>query len=171
MAQVGNFHIGSPNSVIKPKLSYGEAYAIWDNLAGRYDLLEILQVFSNFAHDKDLKELIEHKIISVMQPQIEALEKSLIKHEIPLPPRPPKNIKFQANSGIARDEFIFRRLFSLIQDFINVCAVSIKVMVVNDEERDVFRDYLMDKIVLFDYLCDFGIKKGWLEIPPLITGN
>jgi hypothetical protein len=171
MVQIGNFHLGAANTAVKPKVSFGEAYALWDNLSGRYGLLETLQVFSNYTHDQELKDVIDTKIIKVMAPQIEFLEQILLKYQLPLPPRPPKDVRFEADSGTEKDEFIFRRLFSLIQDFINVCAVSIKIMVVNDEIRDRFAKYLLDKIELFDYLYVFGLNKGWLEIPPMMTNR
>lgn len=171
MVQVGNFHIGSANTLQKPKLSFGEAHALWDNLNGRYDLLGTLQVFCNYAHDQELKDVINKKIINVMNPQIESLESILNKYQLPLPPRPPKCINFEADSGSVKDELIYRRLFSLIQDFINVCAESIKVMVMDDEGRELFTQYLLDKIELFDFLCDFGLRKGWMEIPPMMGGS
>lgn len=171
MVQVGNFHIGSANTTGNSRVSFGEAYVLWDNLSGRYDLLEVSQLYYNYAHDGDLKDLIKVKIIDVMTPQIESLEKLMIRYQLPLPPRPPKNISIEAASGVEKDEFIFRRLFSYIQDFINVCAHSIKVMVTNDEGRFLFNQYLLEKIELFDYLCDYGLKKGWLEIPPMMKNN
>ena len=168
MVQIGNMHIGSSESAIKPKITFGEANIVWENLKGRYDLLETIQFMYNYAHDEDLQNFIKKKVIAVMLPQIESLENILLKYQLPLPQRPPKDVSFQADVGVITDEYIFRRTFSSLQDFLSVCAEAIKISVFNDELRETFYDYLMEKIETFDFACELGIKKGWLELPPMI---
>ncbi|KJS84159.1 MAG: hypothetical protein JM58_11480 [Peptococcaceae bacterium BICA1-8] len=62
MVQIGNFHIGRYDTVQKPTLSAGEAYTLWDNLVSRYDWDDSLEMFYNYAHDPELRTILEKMI-------------------------------------------------------------------------------------------------------------
>jgi len=166
MVQIGSFHIGSADTAKSPTISLGEAYCLWDNLLARYDFMMTVQVFHNYAYDPKFKKLLKVDIMDSMEDQIKLLEKHMNTYGIALPERSPKSVRVENISGSVKDEFIFRQVFTYVQDFLNVCAVSIKVMVVDDELRSLFAKLLLEKIKLFEKLCKFGLEKGWLETPP-----
>ena len=169
MVQIGSFHIGTADTVIRPTLTAGEAYVLWENLIGRYQLLELLMLAENYAHDKEFAYLIRDEIEGVLAKQISILEKQFAHYSMPLPKRPPKSIDFEANSGSLRDRYIFRRVFTNVQEFLAVCSLSVKVTTVNDELREMFLKMLMEKTNVFDNLCKYGMLKGWFEVPPFMT--
>ncbi len=82
MVQIGNFHIGRYDTVQSPTLTVGEAYSLWDNLVARYDWEDTLAIFYNYAHDSELQDLLKREIT-----------------------------KFETDSGVVKDDFIFRRFF------------------------------------------------------------
>ncbi len=41
------------------RINCQEAYSIWDILSAKYQFLEKLEMWQNFAHDKSLKSLID----------------------------------------------------------------------------------------------------------------
>ena len=170
MVQIGKFHIGRYDTAEKPTLSAGEAYALWDNLVARYDWDDSLQVFYNYANDPDLKDLIE-KMLKLLKKQCITIEKQLQYFKLPLPPRPREAISFEAESGVVKDEFIFRRLFSGFQDFLSLCSAAVRTSVVNDSLRNMFMELLLEKIDEFDKLCIFGKQKGWFQVPPQMKIN
>lgn len=168
MVQIGNFHIGTADTAVKTPLTVGEAYVLWDNLIGRYQLQELLQLAQNYAHDSEFVYLIKRDINGVLADQINVLEKQFTHYHLPLPKRPPKNIEFEANSGALRDQYIFRRLFTGVQEFLALCSLSVRLTTVNDELREIFIKLLMEKIAVFDDLCKYGKIKGWFEVPPFL---
>ena len=167
MVQLGNFHIGRYDTAQKPTLSAGEAYILWDNLVSRYDWDDSLEMFYNYAHDSELRTILK-KMITLLKNQSSVIEKQLALFKLPLPPRPRKTINFDADSGIIKDEFIFRRLFSGLQDFLTICAESLRLCVINDNLRAMFIGLLNEKMDEFNQLCLFGKEKGWLQIPPIM---
>jgi len=137
MIQIGNFHIGRYDTAQKPTLAAGEAYTLWDNLVSRYDWDDSLEIFYNYAHDLELRATIE-KMITILSDQSAVIEKQLELFKLPLPPQPRKTINFDADSGIIKDEFIFRRLLSGMQDFLTICAEALRQCVINDNLREMF---------------------------------
>lgn len=170
MVQIGNFHIGQSDAAKKPTLSAGEAYTLWDNLVARYDWDDSLEMFYNYTYDPDLRKVIK-KMMKLLGEQTSDIEKQLALFQIPLPPQPRKSIDFTVDSGVMKDDFIFRRMFSGMQDFLTVCAETLKHCVINDNLREMFIRLLFEKMQEFDELCTYGKKKGWLQVPPKVPIN
>lgn len=53
MVQIGNFHVGRAETVQEPRIHSGEAFLMWDYLVSRYDFIQMIQLFQNFAHDEN----------------------------------------------------------------------------------------------------------------------
>ncbi|MGI6684097.1 MAG: DUF3231 family protein [Bacillota bacterium] len=127
-------------------------------------------MFQNLAHDPDLRKIIK-KMVKVLGKQTSEIERQLAIFQIPLPPQPRKAIDFTVDSGILKDDFIFRRMFLGMQDFLTICAEALKHCVVNDELRQLFTRLVFEKMEEFDELCIYGKKKGWLQVPPKMPIN
>jgi len=165
MVQIGNFHIGRYDSAHKPVLSTGEANSLWENLVARYDWDDTLELFVNFAYDQELVSLLK-KYQTLLREQAKTLEARLAFYQVPLPNRSKKSISLEANSGVVKDEFIFRRFFTGVQELLVLCSTAIKISVVSESLRTLFIDFISEQAEEFDKLCKFGKKKGWLQIPP-----
>lgn len=170
MVQIGNFHLGRYDTAQQPTLSVGEAYSLWDNLVARYDWEDSLAIFYNYAYDSELQDLLKREI-KLLSKQSSILEKHLALYQVPLPPRPREITKFETDSGVVKDDFIFRRFFSGFQDFLSICSVAVRNCVVSDSLRDLFIKLLLEKIDEFNYLCVIAKKKGWLQVPPQMKIN
>ncbi len=168
--QIGNFHIGPADKVKEPTITAGEVYLLWDNLVIRYDLVELMQIYQNFAHDPDFKNLLEGDI-QVWEKQINRIEQVMNKYKLPMPDRYPKSASFTAESGIVKDQLLFRRVFTTAQDILELCIRSLRAFVVNDELRNMFADFFEKKLHVYDELCMYGKVKGWLAIPPMMNNN
>lgn len=169
MVQIGNYHIGKAETVKPPKLDSGEVFLLWEQLISRYDVIEITQIFQNFAHDPDFKLLLKKGLEETLEKQVGDLEKEMNTFQLPLPPRPPKSVRVKANQGALDDRFMFRQVFSGMQSFLDNHMRSIRSTTTNDSLRHLFITFVKEELDVFDAMCKFGKIKGWLEAPPMST--
>lgn len=168
MVQIGNFHIGSAHTAKPPVLTAGEAYLIWDHLISRYDTIIQTLFYQAFIHDPELEVILIEGLAMVLEKQTERLEKELQIYKMPLPQKPPKSINFNVDSNIFADRFIFKRVYSGIQKFLDNHVRAFRIMVVNDPLGRLFMKYSLEEIKAFDRLCNYGKIKGWIDVPPLM---
>jgi len=170
MVQIGDFHIGKAETSSPPALSITEASLLWDFTAARYKCIEETQIYHNFAHDKDLQELIKYGLENVLETQVNKLEQQLNQFNVPLPERPPKSFKtLERSNKFFSDKFIFQQIFEGCQSYIDYLALVSRCMITNDSLRSIFLGFLYDEASLFDKLCKFGKLKGWIIPSPLFN--
>jgi hypothetical protein len=167
LVQVGNFHIGSSATVEKPTIALSEAHLLWDKLLKRYDVIHTMRIYGNYIHDKDLKTFANKIIEEEFENEVKALEPILNALKIQLPPRPPEVSNIPADLQIIEDKFIFRRIFTSIQDFLDAHIQIIASLVTNDPARALCINFLKQELSTLDELIKFGKQKGWLEITPI----
>ncbi|NLW07812.1 MAG: DUF3231 family protein [Clostridia bacterium] len=166
MVQIGNYHLGKAETATKPTLDCGEAFLLWDMLASRYDIIEMTQLFQNFAHDPDFKYLLQRGLTKTLEKEVNMMERELNRYNIPLPSRPPKSVRIPADTGILEDRFMFKQIFTGIQAFLDNHARTIRSIITNDPLRDMFINFAKEEFDIFNDLCKYGKTKGWLDIPP-----
>lgn len=166
MVQIGNFHIGSTTTAEKPAISVSEAYLIWEKLLKRYDMVHLTKLWQSNIHDADFRIFVT-KILKRFQKEANDLEPILTAHKIPLPPRPPESTSLPSNFQVIEDRFIFRRIFTAIQDFLDAHIQIIASLVTNDTARGLCISFLISELDTFDDLAKFGKLKGWLQTPPV----
>ena len=147
-------------------LNVTEAALLWDLLVDRYKCLEESQIYHNYAHDLDFKQVIKTGMNNLLERQANELEKQLIKYKMPMPTRPPKAMQTQDNSMVFNDKFLLRQIFEGCQSHIDYLARSFRSFITNDSLRHQVGDFLKDELTTFDLLCRYAKVKGWLEIPP-----
>jgi len=170
MVQIGNFHIGKAETSSPPALSITEASLLWDFTAARYKCIEETQIYHNFAHDKDLQELMKYGLEKTLETQVNKLEQQLNQFSVPLPERPPKSFNFKTierSNMFFNDKFLFRQIFEGCQNYMDYLARISRCMITNDSLRSIFLAFLQDEASLFDKLCKFGKLKGWIAPSPL----
>ena len=168
MVQIGDFHIGQAQNASALQITAGEAYMLWDHLVTRYDIIDTTQIYQNLVHDPDFKVVMTTGLTMILEKQVDQLEIQLNKYKIALPERPFKSVRFDANSGAFKDEFIFRKVFTGIQGFLDSHVRTIRTMVYNDCLRKMFIKFLLEEIDVLDDLSKYGKVKGWFEIPPFM---
>lgn len=166
--QIGNIHIGSAQTAKPPVLSVGATHFLWDILVSRYDIIMATQHYLNYVHDPDFRFILEQGLTKVLEQQVNALEKELDMYRLPLPERPPKSVRFQPETNVINDEYVFNRLFTGIQGFIDSQINAIRTTVFNDPVRKIFIKHLHKELDLYNDLCKYGKLKGWILLPPLV---
>lgn len=162
------WHIGMAQSARPPSLTCGEAFLLWDNLVARYDIIHVTQLYLNSVHDQEFKLLMEKGLMSILEKQVNILEQEMDKYHLPLPDRSPKSVRFTLEGNIIDDQYIFHKLFTGIQSFIDNLIRTVKTMVYNDDLRRIFIEFLKDELSAYDKICKYGKFKGWLRNPPLM---
>jgi len=165
--QIKEWHFGLAPSAKAPEIGSGEAYLLWDNLVARYDIIHTSQIYLNAVHDSEFKLIMEKGLMSILEKQVNVLEKEMDKYHLPLPDRPPKSVKFTLESNVINDEYVFTKLFIGIQSFIDNLIRTVKTMVYNDDLRMTFTGFLKDELAAYGNICKYGKIKGWLRTPPL----
>jgi len=154
-------------SVINEKIDVGEAFALWDHLAFRYDNIELTQHFYSFAYDFDFKFLLKKGIQEILKKQAEMLEKELRHFSIPLPVKPPNVMPSVEKTDLIYDDNIFRQLFFGVQGAVIVHTHAFIKSTTNDRIRQIFKDLLISEINIQEKLIIlFGKIKGWLNPAP-----
>ncbi|MGI6684098.1 MAG: DUF3231 family protein [Bacillota bacterium] len=165
--QIKDFHLGWAQSAVPPSIYSGEVYLLWDNLVSRYDIIQSTQIYLNAVHDEDFKIILRKGLMDILEKQVNILEREMNKYHLPLPDRPPKSVNFKIYGNIIQDEFVFRKLFTGIQSFVENLIRTIKGMVYNDDLRKLFLQFLKEELASYDEICKYGKQKGWLRNPPL----
>ncbi len=166
MVQIGDIHIGRPETANPIVADVLEVSALWDELVSRYNAIEFTQIVQNFAHDVDLKLILSKGLFNTLERQVDKLEAEMNKLKIPLPERPPKSVNTPSTSGILQDRFIFGLLFTGIQSMLKAHIEHIQVITTMDGLRKMLIDFVHEELSLFDKMILYGKLKGWLRNPP-----
>lgn len=147
-------------------LSVSEANHLWDHLNLRYDQIHMTNLFRDFIHDVDFKEVLDLGV-KELSDQIILLEDNSIKYGIPLPERPPASQLAGGDPETIEDKFVYRIIFKGIQDAIDLHIRSVVETIRNDSLRNIFLDLYKKEVALFDKYLKYGKMKGWTHIMPL----
>lgn len=154
-----------PMQVPDTGIHAGEAYVLWAHLQLRYDTYELTQFYLNLVEDPDFKRLIEVGIKTLIKPQIEKLQDTMVYYQLTLPQPPPVRTNLPRNIETFRDEAIYRIIMSGSQSALLVHVKAINICM-NDSLRSMFMDFLKDELLGYDNLIKFGKQKGWVHSPP-----
>jgi hypothetical protein len=166
IVQIGNFHVGTTETAKSSTLTAAEAHFLWDNLLSRYDIVQATQLYLNHVHDKDFSAILSLGL-RVLDKQIIEMEKEMKLYGLPLPERRPKSVEFFEDTSAINDQYIFKRLFTGVQSFLENHIRSIRVMVYNKHLRKMNIAFLKKELDIYNDLCKYGKVKGWLVIPPM----
>ncbi len=143
-------------------LSVSEANHLDNHISLRYDQKNMTQYFWTFAHDTEFVKLLKGGLI-ILDKQIKELEDISEQHEIPLPERPPVARKGNADPEMIEDKFIYRTIFSAIQNAVDLHIRAVVETIRNDKIRELFLRLLQDELEIFDNYLKYGKLKGWIH--------
>lgn len=96
----------------KEQLSTSEAFHIWDHILLRYDQIELLGLFANFAHDIEFKVILQHGIY-IFNQQVSHIEQLALRLNVPLPNRPSAPVISPVDKETIKDKFMYRNILSM----------------------------------------------------------
>lgn len=144
-------------------INVNEVFHLWNHLVQRYSVIFLTDLLGAQARDEDLKIILAlgQKTLSK---HIEVLEQEMMNYGIALPSRPPKKAKTSFPMEQVTDRYIFRRILRGIQGYLptHVTAFSHST---SPKLRQLFMNFLIEEMKLYDKMVEYGKLKGY-EIPP-----
>lgn len=144
-----------------------EAFNLWSMLRSKYMVIERLQSWENFAHDHDLRLMLQVHLKELKE-NVAILEKMLKKYSINGPDQQNRySIKAPSNPEVFQDQFIAEDTFLYLQEHVENLIRALRNSITNDPVRKQFLKFAIKTINQMDSLVQYLKLKGWLETPPL----
>lgn len=150
----------------KEPLATSEAFHIWDHINLRYEQIELIGIFINFAHDTEFKVILQHGLY-IFNKQVSQLEKLAVKLEVPLPNRPEQPIMSPIDPETIKDMFMYRNILSWELASLDTHVRAIIETIRNDALRKLWNDHLSAELVYYDKYLKYGKMKGWTRGVPV----
>lgn len=145
-------------------INVSEVFHLWNHLVQRYYVVSVTNTLEAYAKDNEFKIIlgVGRKTI---QEHIDFLEKEMMAYGIPLPIRHPKQTKITSNLEQISDRYIFRRIFRGIQGFLPTHTLAF-VHSTSPNIRQVFMNFLVEEMKVYDRMVEYGKLKGYTINPP-----
>lgn len=141
-----------------------EVFHLWSHLVQRYNIIFLTSLLGEQTRDEDLKIILSMGQKSLSK-HIEVLEKEMINYGIVLPARPPKQAKTSFPMEQFTDRFIFRRVLRGIQGYLPTHVMAF-MHSTSPKIRELFMNFLIEEMKLYDKLVEYGKIKGYEITPP-----
>lgn len=150
----------------KEQLSTSEAFHIWDSISLRYEQIELLGIFINFAHDIEFRAILEHGAY-VFANQVKELEQLALELNVMLPNRPTPMVSSPIDPETIKDKFMYRIILSWELNALDNHVRAIIETIRNDSLRKYWRDILGMELDYYDKFLKYGKLKGWARVIPM----
>jgi hypothetical protein len=151
---------------LEEQLSTSEAFHIWDHITMRYEQIELMGVFSNFAHDTEFKVILQHGLY-IYNKQVNKLEQLALKLNIPLPNRPALPVLSPIDPETVTDKFMYRIILSWELSSLDTHVKAIIETIRNDSLRKLWSGLLNTELEYYDKYLKYGKMKGWTRVVPI----
>ncbi|MBU3111122.1 DUF3231 family protein [Clostridium lacusfryxellense] len=150
----------------KEALSTSEAFHIWDHIVMRYEQIELIGVFSSFAHDTEFKVILQHGSY-VYNKQVKKLEDLALKLNIPLPNRSALPVTTPIDPEMITDKFMYRIILSWQLSALDAHLRAIIETIRNESLRKLWTSLLDVELAYYDKYLKYGKMKGWTRVVPI----
>ncbi|HZK53164.1 MAG TPA: DUF3231 family protein [Desulfosporosinus sp.] len=147
-------------------LSTSEAFHIWDHINMRYEQIELIGLFSGFAHDTEFKVILDHGL-DIFNKQVSHLEQLALKLNVPLPNRPTLPVIAPIDPEIIMDMFMYRNILNSVLTALDTHVRAIIETIRNDSLRTLWIDQLNLELKYYDTYLKYGKMKGWTRVVPI----
>jgi hypothetical protein len=146
------------------EINVSEVYHLWNHLVQRYNVIYVTEILETYVRDDDLL-MILHLGKKTLYKNVKVLEKEMLEYGIPLPIRPPKQTPKTINLEQISDRYIFRRILRGIQSFLPTHIMAF-VHSSSPKIRDLFMEYMIEEMKLYDKFLEYGKIKSYEIKPP-----
>ena len=150
----------------KEQLSTSEAFHIWDHINLRYEQIELIGIFLNFAHDTEFKAMLQHGLY-IYNKQAKQLEHLALKFNVPLPNKPTSPILTPIDPETIKDKFMYQNILGWELTSLDTHVRAIIETIRNDSLRKQWSDLLKTELDYYDKYLKYGKMKGWARIVPI----
>ncbi len=150
----------------KEQLSTSEAFHIWDHINLRYEQIELIGIFINFAHDTEFKVILQHGVY-IFNKQVDHLEQLALRLNVPLPNRPTQPVISPIDPETIKDKFMYRNILSWELSSLDTHVRAIIETIRNDSLRKLWSELLNSELEYYDKYLKYGKMKGWTRVVPI----
>lgn len=150
----------------KEQLSTSEAFHIWDHINLRYEQIELIGIFLNFAHDTEFKVILQHGLY-IYNKQAKHLEQLALKFNVPLPNKPTSPILTPIDPETIKDKFMYQNILGWELTSLDTHVRAIIETIRNDSLRKQWTELLKTELEYYDKYLKYGKMKGWTRIVPM----
>jgi len=151
---------------LEEQLSASEAFHIWDHITMRYEQIELIGIFTGFAHDTEFKVILQHGLYTFSK-QIDTLEQLALKLNVPLPDRPALPVVSPIDPEIITDKFMYQIILSWELASLDAHVRAIIETIRNDKLRKLWSGFLNTELDYYDKYLKYGKMKGWTRVVPI----
>ncbi|MBU3182843.1 DUF3231 family protein [Clostridium psychrophilum] len=151
---------------LEEQLSTSEAFHIWDHIAMRYEQIELIGIFSSFAHDTEFNAILQHGAY-IYNKQLNKLEGLALKLNVPLPNRPSLPVASPIDPETITDKFMYRIILTWQLESIDTHIRAIIETIRNDTLRKLWRELLNSELEYYNKYLKYGKMKGWTRVVPI----
>jgi len=151
---------------LEEQLSTSEAFHIWDHIVMRYEQMQLIGIFSSFAHDTEFKVILQHGVY-IYSKQVKKLEQLALKLNVPLPNRPAVPVTSPIDPEIITDKFMYRLILSWELSSLDSHVRAIIETIRNDTLRKLWTGLLNAELEYYDKYLKYGKMKGWTRVVPI----
>jgi len=151
---------------IEEQLSTSEAFHIWNHISMRYEQIELIGLFTNFAHDTEFKVILDHGLY-IFNKQVNHLEQLALKLNIPLSNRPTLPVMSPIDPETTKDKFMYRNILSAELASLDNHVLAIIETIRNDTLRKLWNEHLNAELEYYDKYLKYGKLKGWSRVVPI----
>jgi len=148
------------------QLSTSEAFHIWDHISMRYEQIELMGLFVNFAHDTEFRAILQHGLY-IYNKQVSHLEELALKLNVPLPNRPNLPVASPIDPETIKDQFMYRNILSWELTALDNHVRAIIETIRNDSLRKRWNELLSSDLEYYDKYLKYGKMKGWNRVVPI----
>jgi len=148
------------------QLSTSEAFHIWDHISMRYEQIDLISIFVNFAHDTEFKAILQHGLY-VYNKQVSKLEQLALKFNVTLPNRPSLPVESPIDPETIKDKFMYRNILSWQLTALDTHVRAIIETIRNDTLRKMWSELLNSELEYYDKYLKYGKMKGWTRVVPM----
>ena len=150
----------------KEALSTSEAFHIWDHINMRYEQIELIGLFSGFAHDTEFRVILDHGL-SVFNKQVNHLEQLALRLNVPLPNRPTLPVVSPIDPETIKDKFMYRNILGSELTSLDTHVRAIIETIRNDSLRKLWYEQLNAELEYYNKYLKYGKMKGWTRVVPI----
>lgn len=150
----------------KEQLSTSEAFHIWDHINLRYEQIERIGLFMNFAHDTEFKVIFQHGLY-IFNKQVNQLEQIALKLNVPLQNRPTLPVMSPIDPETIQDKFMYHNILSWELTSLDTHVRAIIETIRNDSLRKLWNELLNAELDYYDKYLKYGKMKGWTRVVPI----
>jgi len=132
----------------------------------RYEQIELIGLFSSFAHDTNFEEILQHGL-KIYNNQVKNLEQLALKLNVPLPNRPALPITSPIDPETITDRFMYRTFLNLELNSLDTHVRAIIETIKNEALRKLWSELLTAELEYYDKYLKYGKIKGWTRVLPI----